>query len=253
MAGHSKWANIKHKKAKTDAQKGKIFTKFSREIIVAVKIGGPDPAANFKLKTAITAAKAAGLPNDNIKRSIEKASGSGADGQLESINYEGYGPGGIAIIIEALTDNRNRTAGDIRSYFNKNNGNLGETGCVSWMFDTIGIIVVDKESVTEEDALLELSLRAGADDFEYDDDIEDYKITTSPENLQVVTETIETENFIIKSSDVEKIPQNTVEVTDKDTAKYLLRLLDSIENHEDVQNVYANFEMDDALIEAVSV
>ena len=251
MAGHSKWANIKHKKAKTDAQKGKIFTKCSKEIIVAVKLGGPDPASNFRLKSAITTARAAGLPNDNIKRAIEKGSGSTQEGNIERINYEGYGPGGVAIIVEALTDNRNRTVGDIRSYFNKNNGNLGETGCVSWMFDTKGIIIVDKASAEEEE-LLDVALNAGAEDFEYDEDLEGFKVTTEPDMLQAVTEAIEAGGYIVKSSKVEKIPQNTVEVTDKETAKYLLRLLDSIENHDDVQNVYANFEIDDDLMESLS-
>ncbi|MGD9581638.1 MAG: YebC/PmpR family DNA-binding transcriptional regulator [Vampirovibrionia bacterium] len=251
MSGHSKWANIKHKKAKTDAQKGAAFTKFSREIIVATKLGGPDPAANFRLKTAITGAKAAGLPNDNIKRAIEKGMGSGADGSIENITYEGYGPGGIAIIVDTLTDNRNRTVGDIRSYFNKNKGNLGESGCVSYMFDTKGIIIIKKEGVNEEE-LLDLSLNAGAEDFEYDPDMEAFSISTSPEDLQQVVEAIEEKNIEINSSQVERIPQNTIEITDKDTAKYLMRLLDSIESHDDVQNVYANFDMSDELIESVS-
>jgi YebC/PmpR family DNA-binding regulatory protein len=251
MAGHSKWANIKHKKAKTDAQKGAAFTKHSREIMVAVKQGGSDPDANFKLKSAITAAKSAGLPNDNIKRAIEKASGSGQNDSLESIEYEGYGPGGIAIIVETYTDNRNRTVGDIRSYFNKNNGNLGESGCVSWMFDIKGIIVVDKENVNEEQ-LLETALNAGAEDFEFDEDIDNYKVTTTPEDLEQVAAAIEKLNYQIQSSKVERIPQNMIEVTDAETAKYLLRLLDSIENHDDVQNVYANFDMSDELYESIS-
>lgn len=252
MSGHSKWANIKHKKAKTDAQKGAAFTKFSREIIVATRIGGTDPASNFRLKTAITGAKAAGLPNDNIKRAIEKGAGSGLDGNIENIVYEGYGPGGIAIIIETLTDNRNRTVGDIRSYFNKNKGNLGESGCVSYMFDTKGIIVVDKEGVIE-DELLDISLNAGAEDFEYDPDMEAFSISTTPEDLQKVVEEIEAKNYEIKSSLVERIPQNNIEITDKDTAKYLIRLLDSIESHDDVQNVFSNFEMSDELLESASI
>lgn len=248
MAGHSKWANIKHKKAKEDAKKGVVFAKYSKEIMVSAKLGGPDPAGNFRLKSAITEAKAAGVPNDNITRAIEKATASGADDNMESIQYEGYGPGGVAVIVEAYTDNRNRTAGDIRSYFNKNNGNLGETGCVSWMFDDLGIIVVDKEGV-DEDQLLDIALSAGAEDFAYDEDIEDFKVTTAPENLQVVAEAIEAENYTIKSSKLDKIPKNIVDVTEPDVAKYLLRLLDSIENHDDVQNVYANFDMSDDLIQ----
>ena len=216
MAGHSKWANIKHKKAKSDAQKGAAFTKHSREIIVAAKLGGPDPASNFRLKSAITAAKSAGLPNDNIKRAIEKGAGGGAEDNLMQIDYEGYGPGGIAIIVETLTDNRNRTVGDIRSYFNKNKGNLGETGCVSYMFDTKGIITVEKEGVEEEN-LLDIALTAGADDFENDEELDYYNIITSQESLQTVAEAIEKANYTINSSKIERIPQNTIEVTDPET------------------------------------
>lgn len=251
MSGHSKWANIKHKKAKTDAQKASVFTKYSREIIVAVKKGGADPDGNFRLRSAISAAKAAGLPNDNIKRAIEKGAGAGASDNIEEITYEGYGPGGVAIIIETYTDNRNRTAGDIRSYFNKNNGNLGETNCVSWMFDIKGLILIPKEGINE-DQLLEDSLNAGADDFVYDEDIEKYKITTSADDMQAVAESLEAKKYTIESATVEKIPQNTIEVTDAETAKYLLRLLDSIENHDDVQNVYANFDISEELLETAS-
>ena len=250
MAGHSKWANIKHRKAKVDAQKGASFAKAAREIMVAVKEGGSDPASNYRLKTAIEKGKAAGLPNDNIKRALEKASGIGADANIEEINYEGYGPGGIAILIEVMTDNRNRTAGDIRSYFNKNNGNLGETGCVGWMFKEQGVISIEKQNV-EEEKLFESAINAGAEDFLADDE-EEYKIITSPETLQSVAEEIEKAGYEIKSAEKTKTPENTVSVEDEETAKYLLRLLDSIENHDDVQNVYANFEMDDALIEKFS-
>jgi len=249
MSGHSKWSTIKHKKAKVDAQRGVNFAKASRDIIVAVKEGGADPAGNFRLKTAIEKAKEAGLPNDNIKRALEKASGGGADANIEEITYEGYGPGGIAIIIEAVTDNRNRTAGDIRSYFNKNNGNLGETGCVGWMFKAEGIISVEKTDVIQ-DELFDTAINAGADDFFAED--EEYKITTQPETMQSVAEEIQNAGYKIIAAEKTKTPQNTVNVEDEDTAKYLLRLLDSIENHDDVQNVYANFEMDDALIEKFS-
>ena len=160
MSGHSKWATIKHKKGKMDAQRGVSFAKASRDIMVAVKTGGADPAGNFRLKTAIEKAKEAGFPNDNIKRAIERASGGGADSNVEDINYEGYGPGGVAIIIEAMTDNRNRTAGDIRSYFNKNNGNLGETGCVGWMFKEQGVISVEKQEINQ-DELFDVAINAG--------------------------------------------------------------------------------------------
>lgn len=250
MSGHSKWSTIKHKKAKVDAQKGVSFAKAVREIMVAIKAGGNDPAGNFRLKTAIERAKEAGLPNDNIKRALEKGSGAGADANIEEINYEGYGPGGIAILIEVMTDNRNRTAGDIRSYFNKNNGNLGETGCVGWMFKEQGVISVEKQGI-EEEKLFEDSINAGAEDFLTDDESL-YKIVTSVENLQTVAEEIEKAGYKIKSAERTRIPENTIAVEDEETAKYLLRLLDSIESHDDVQNVYANFDMSDDLIEKFS-
>lgn len=246
MSGHSKWATIKRKKAKIDAQKGVSFAKASRDIMVAVKEGGADPAGNFRLKTAIEKAKEAGLPNENIKRAMEK--GSGGDGaNLEEINYEGYGPGGVAILIEAMTDNRNRTAGDIRSYFNKNNGNLGETGCVGWMFKEEGHILVEKANISEE-TMFDAAINAGAEDFIADDE-ENFKIVTTPETMQLVAEEIEKAGYKVKSAEKTRTPQNTVPVQDEENAKYLLRLLDSIENHDDVQNVYANFEMDDILLE----
>lgn len=250
MSGHSKWSTIKHKKAKVDAQKGVSFAKASREIMVAVKEGGADPAGNFRLKTAIEKAKEAGLPNDNIKRAIERASGGGAESNLEDINYEGYGPGGVAILIEAVTDNRNRTAGDIRSYFNKNNGNLGETGCVGWMFKEEGIISIEKKGVNQ-DELFDAAINAGAEDFLADDE-ETYKIITTPDTLQTVAEEVEKSGYEIKSAEKAKSPQNTVPVQDDETAKYLLRLLGSIEDHDDVQNVYANFEINDELLEKYS-
>jgi len=249
MAGHSKWANIKHKKAKVDAQKGAAFAKYSREIIVAAKIGGPDPAGNFRLRTAIEKAKAAGLPNDNIKRAIEKASGSSVNENFEEITYEGYGPGGVAIFIEAMTDNRNRTAGDIRSYFNKNNGNLGETGCVGWMFKPQGAITIESEGI-DQDKLFDDAINAGAEDIQTEDD--EFTIITTPETLQEVTENLEKIGYKIKRAEKTRTPENTVPVEDENTARLLLRLLDSLESHDDVQNVYANFEMDDELIEKVS-
>jgi len=246
MAGHSKWANIKHRKAKVDAQKGAAFAKFSREIMVAAREGGPDPETNFRLRTAINKGKTAGLPNDNISRAIEKATGGGDGASLESITYEGYGAGGAAVLIEALTDNRNRTAGDIRSYFNKYSGNLGETGCVGWMFNEEGSITIAKEGV-DQDELFESAINAGAEDFITDED-EEYRIVTSPENLQSVAEKIENAGFKIENAEITKIPSNTINVEDEETAKNLLKLLDNIENHDDVQNVYSNFEIDDELL-----
>lgn len=250
MSGHSKWSTIKHKKAKVDAQRGVAFAKCSREIIVSAKVGGTDPAANFRLRTAIDRAKAAGLPNDNIKRAIEKASGANAADNFEELTYEGYGPGGVAIFIEAMTDNRNRTAGDIRSYFNKNNGNLGENGCVGWMFKPEGAIYLEKDNIDQE-KLFEDSIESGADDFVTDED--DYKVVTTPENLQEVTENLEKLGYKIKSAEKTRTPENTIPVEDEATAKFLLRLLGSIEEHDDVQNVYANFDMDEELIEKVSL
>jgi len=249
MSGHSKWATIKRKKASIDAARGVEFAKFSREIMVAAKLGGPDLNGNFRLRTAVDKAKAAGLPKDNIKRAIEKATGSAANENFEEITYEGYGPGGVAVFIEALTDNRNRTAGDIRSYFNKNNGNLGENGCVGWMFKQEGIITINKDGV-DQDTLLEKALEAGATDFSEED--EEYRITTEPTDLQAVSEELQNAGYELAAYEVTRTPQNSIDITTIDDAKYLLRLLDSIENHDDVQNVYSNFDMDSDLYEKAS-
>ena len=249
MSGHSKWATIKHKKGKVDAQRGVVFAKHSRDITVAAKVGGTDPAANFRLRTAIEKAKAEGLPNDNIKRAVEKASGGSGGDSLEEVVYEGYGPGGVAVLIQTMTDNRNRTAGDIRSYFNKNNGNLGESGCVGWMFKEQGVISIDKASINQ-DELFDVAINSGAEDFNPED--EEFKIITTPETLQSVAEELEKAGYTLKNVEVSRNPENTVPVDDPEIAKYLIRLLDSIENHDDVQNVYANFEMDDELLESVS-
>lgn len=248
MSGHSKWSTIKHKKAKVDAQRGVAFAKFSKEITVAAKIGGVDPASNFRLRTAIEKAKASGLPNDNIKRAVEKAAGGGASDNIEELTYEGYAAGGVAVFVEAMTDNRNRTAGDIRSYFKKFNGNLGESGCVAWMFKPQGEVKLSKDN--DFDALLELVINAGADDIQEEDDC--YKVITSAENLQTVTEEIEKTGYKCLSAEITRNPETTVDVTDEGVAKNILRLLDALESHDDVQNVYANFDMDDELIEKVS-
>lgn len=249
MSGHSKWANIKHKKSKMDAQKGVIFAKYAREITVAAKTGGANPESNFRLRSAIEKAKTEGLPNDNIKRALEKASSSGSADNIEEITYEGYGPEGVAILIETITDNRNRTAGDIRSYFNKNNGNLGESGCVGWIFKEEGQISIEKDKIDQE-TLFDQAINAGADDFIAEDDL--FKIITSPELLQEVAENIEKYGYKLKNVEITRSPQNTIAITNKESAKYLLRLLDNIENHDDVQNLYANFEMEDELLEELS-
>ncbi len=249
MSGHSKWSTIKHKKAKVDAQKGVTFAKYAREITVAAKMGGCDPSANFRLRTALEKAKESGLPNDNIKRALEKATGVGGGDNIEELSYEGYAAGGVAVFVEAMTDNRNRTAGDIRSYFRKFNGNLGENGCVAWMFKPQGEIEISKEN--DFDAIFELVINAGAEDFVEDEN--SYKVITSVENLQSVAEEIEKAGYKIAQAQLTRTPENTIEVSDEDTAKYILRLLDALESQDDVQNVYANFDMADELMEKVSV
>ena len=250
MSGHSKWSTIKHKKAKTDSLRAAEFQKFSRELIVAAKLGGGDPAGNFRLRTAIEKAKAAGLPNDNIKRAIEKGCGNGNNENYEEITYEGYAAGGVAVVIEAMTDNRNRTAGDIRSYFTKFNGNLGETGCVGWMFDKKGCITFKADSV-HFDKLFEAAINLDADDIQEEED--EYKVYTSVPNLQPVAEGLEKEGFSAVTAEFTRIPQNTVPVTDEKTATNIMRLLGRLEEHDDVQNVYANFDIDDELMEKIDV
>lgn len=245
MSGHSKWSTIKHKKAKVDSQRAVVFQKYSRELIVSARLGGADPAGNFRLRTAIEKAKAAGLPNDNIKRAIEKGAGAGAAENYEELIYEGYAAGGVAVVVEAMTDNRNRTAGDIRSYFTKYNGSLGATGCVGWMFDQRGIITFD-ESV-DFDKLFETAINLDALDVTEEDDT--YKVITSPENFQTVVEGLEAAGFTSQAADLSRIPQNTVEVTDEKTAEQILKLLDKLEEHDDVQNVYANFDISDDIIQ----
>ncbi len=241
MSGHSKFANIKHKKEKNDAAKGKIFTIIGREIAVAVKEGGPDPNNNFKLATVIAKAKANNMPNDTIERGIKKASGAEGGVDYKSITYEGYGPGGTAIIVEALTDNQNRTAANVKSAFTKGNGNVGTPGCVSYMFDNKGQILIDKEVCSmSSDDLMMLVLDAGADDFNEEED--SYEILTTPENFQAVVEALSKENIETASAEVTMIPQNYVQVTDPETVKYLQRILDLLDEDDDVQAVYHNWE-----------
>jgi len=256
MAGHSKWANIKRQKARVDAVKGKVFAKMSREIIVAARIGGPDPAGNFQLRTAIDKAKAAGVPNDNIDRAIAKGSGSlDSDSALEAIRYEGYGPGGVAILIEALTDNRNRTAADLRSAFSKSNGNLGETGCVGWMFDQQGVVTVvssDDEPI-DEDALLEASLEGGAQSYDLtdiDEDTPGAEVFCDPADLEALDAALRTASYTVQQAELRWIPSNSVVVSDPDQARLLLKLMDALEDLDDVQSVTANFDMADELMAA---
>lgn len=245
MSGHSKWSTIKHKKAKVDSQRAVVFQKYSRELIVSARMGGPDPAGNFRLRTAIEKAKAAGLPNDNIKRAIEKGAGAGGAENYEELIYEGYAPGGVAVVVEAMTDNRNRTAGDIRSFFTKYNGSLGATGCVGWMFDQRGVITYDNS--VDFDKLFETAI--GLDALDITEEEDQYKVLTSVENFQTVVEGLEAEGFKSVSAEFSRIPQNTVPVSDEKTAEQILKLLDKLEEHDDVQNVYANFDISDDILQ----
>lgn len=247
MAGHSKWAQIKRSKAVKDAKKGANFAQCSREIIMAAKLGGGDPEGNFRLRTAIERAKAAGVPNDNIKRAIEKGTGVGSADNIEDLSYEGYGPGGVAVFIETVTDNRNRTAGDIRSYFNKYQGNLGSDGCVAWIFEEKGLIRVAQMGQQEE-MVFEKAIEAGAADFQANPDEESFDIFTAPIDLNTVALGLSAAGVAIESAEVTRIPQNTIKIETEELAKPLLRLLDAIESHDDVQHVYANFEMDEAIL-----
>ncbi len=241
MSGHSKFANIKHKKEKNDATKGKIFTIIGRELAVAVKEGGPDPVNNSRLAAVIAKAKANNMPNDTIDRGIKKAAGEDGSVNYESITYEGYGPNGIAIIVKALTDNKNRTAANVRSAFTKGNGSIGTPGCVSFMFDEKGQIIVDKEECSlDADSLMMIALDGGADDFEEEED--SFEILTSPENFTLVTEALEKEGIPMASAEVTMIPQNYVELTDENAVKYLQKTLDLLDDDDDVQYVYTNWD-----------
>ncbi|MBO5845243.1 MAG: YebC/PmpR family DNA-binding transcriptional regulator [Clostridia bacterium] len=240
MSGHSKWANIKHKKEKTDAQKAKIFTKIGKEISIAVKEGGSDPNSNSKLRDLIQKAKSNNVPNDNIDRIIKKAQGSTSE-DYEEIVYEGYGPAGIAVIVETTTDNRNRTAGNVRSYFSKYHGNLGQSGCVGYLFSEKGVIVVSNEDGDiDEDKLMETSLEAGAEDFLADEDI--FEIYTVPEDLYDIKEAIEAAGYEIASAEKTKVPSNYVTLDSEDDIKFMNLLIEHLEDDDDVMNVYHNWE-----------
>ena len=238
MSGHSKWKNILHKKEKTDAQKAKVFTKIGREMAVAVKEGGPDPASNSKLRDCIAKAKQNNVPNDNIKRIIEKASGGDA-ANYETIVYEGYGPSGVAVIVETLTDNRNRTASDVRHYFDKYGGNLGATGCVSWQFDDKGVILLEKTDA-DEDEIMMACLEAGAEDIETDGDA--IEVYTAVEEMESVRDALEAQGQTIISAEKDKIPQTYITLTGEDDLKNMQKLLDMLEDNDDVQNVWHNWE-----------
>jgi YebC/PmpR family DNA-binding regulatory protein len=243
MSGHSKWANIKVRKGKADAQKGKVFTKLGREIAIAVRHGGPNPDANSRLKDVIAKCKAANMPNDNIMRSIKKAAGEEGGANYEEIVYEGYGPGGAAVIVEAATDNRNRTAGDIRHYFDKFGGNLGQTGSVSFLFNKKGVIVIEKaDSVSEDDLMME-ALEAGAEDMTTEDEY--YEIITEPASFSAVREALESKGYVFVEAEVSMIPTTTAKLTDPKQIEQMQKLIDNLEDMDDVQNVYHNWEQDE--------
>jgi len=240
MSGHSKWANIKNKKGKTDAQRGKIFTKLGREIQIAVRSGGPDPEINSKLKDTIAKAKANNMPNDNIQRSIKKASGEGSGEIIEEITYEGYGPGGVAVIIEAVTDNRNRTAGEVRHLFDKNGGNMGTSGCVSFMFDKKGLIVIENNGTIDEDTLMMDVLDCGADDCNVSEEV--FEITTDPNSFSAVRDGLEKKGYTFVEAEVSMIPQSYTTLTDEKQLEQIERLIDGLEDNDDVMEVYHNWE-----------
>ena len=243
MSGHNKWSTIKQKKGKNDAARAKIFTKIGRELIVAVRDGGSaDPAANSKLRDCIAKAKANNVPNENIERIIKKAAGESGGANYEAVTYEGYGPSGIAVIVEALTDNRNRTAGDVRHYFDKFGGNMGTPGCVSFMFEQKGVLVLDKEdNEVEEDKLMEDALEAGAADFEADEDI--YTVYTEPSDMGAVRDDLTAKGYTFASAEVEMVPSTYTKIDDPAVQVKMQKLLDMLEDNDDVQNVWHNWEM----------
>jgi YebC/PmpR family DNA-binding regulatory protein len=248
MSGHSKWHSIKHKKGAIDAKRGRAFTKLIKEITIAARIGGGDPDGNPRLRKAILDARGVNMPADNIKRAVMKGTGELEGGQLEEILYEGYGPGGVALIAETVTDNRNRTVSEIRHVFSKNGGNMGEAGSVSWMFQKKGYIVVDK-SKSDEDTIMSLALDAGADDFRADDSFE---IFTAPNAMESIVEALKAKGIEPESAEISMIPQNTVKVEGKN-AQQVLKLMEALDDHDDVQHVYANFDMEESeMAEAIS-
>ncbi len=246
MSGHSKWASIKHKKAVVDVKRGKLFSRITKEISVAAKMGGSDPGMNPRLRLAIEKAKDANMPADNIKRAIMRGTGELPGMAYEEITYEGYGPGGVAIMLEVLTDNKNRTIGEIRHIMSKQNGSIGETGCVAWIFDKKGYVLVAKKSVGE-DSLMSVVLDAGAEDMKNDPEEESYEIITSPEDLKKVKDTLEGKKIAFSLAEITMLPKNYVKLEAKD-AEHMLKLMDVLEDHDDIQNVYANFDIPDEIL-----
>ena len=250
MSGHSKWSTIKHKKGAADAKRGKLFSKLTRAIIVAAKEGGPDPAANLALQNAVEKARSYSMPKDNIDRAIAKGAGTDADAaSFETVIYEGYGPSGVAVIVETLTDNRNRTAGEVRHTFAKNDGNLGTSGAVLWLFERRGIVIVEADGA-DEDELTVAAAGGGADDVALDGTT--FTVTSDPTNLAAVREAVEAAGFTIDSAELTMVPNTTFEVADENEAKKVLRLIDQLEDNDDVQDVYANFDIPERVLEAVA-
>ena len=250
MSGHSKWSTIKHKKGAADARRGKLFSKLSRAIMVAAKEGGSDPASNMALQNAIEKARSYSMPKDNIERAIAKGTGEGTDGStFETVVYEGYGPEGVAVIVEALTDNRNRTASDVRHLFTKFGGNLGATGAVAWQFERRGIVLVPADGV-DEDELVLAAADAGAEDVERDGST--FVVSSAPEELARVREALEAAGLALESVGLSMVPKTTVAIADESTAKQVVRLVEGLEDSDDVQDVYANFDIPEAVLEAVA-
>ena len=251
MSGHSKWSSIKHKKGAADAKRGQLFTKLTRALIVAAKDGGPDPAANLALQNAIEKARAASMPKDNIERAIARGAGTGADAAAyEHISYEGYGPGGVAVYVDVLTDNRNRTAGEVRHVFARHDGNLAESGAVSWLFERKGVVLVDRDT-TDEDELTLAAADAGAEDVA--EEGSSFEVTCSPEELHAVREALEAAGIAVTDAEVTMLPKTTVAIEDEVVARKVLKLIDGLEENDDVQDVYANFDIPEHVLEAVAV
>ena len=250
MSGHSKWSTIKHKKGAADAKRGQLFTKLSKAIIVAAKEGGPDPAGNLSLQNAIEKAKSYSMPKDTIERAIARGAGTDADAAAyETIVYEGYGPDGVAVLVEALTDNRNRTASDVRHTFTKNGGNLGTTGAVAWLFERRGIVLVEAAGV-DEDELTLAAAEGGAEDVELDGSV--FEVSSAPEDLAAVRQAIEEAGIKVESAEISMVPKTTVEVAEEPSAKKLIRLIEALEENDDVQGVYANFDIPEQVLKAVA-
>jgi YebC/PmpR family DNA-binding regulatory protein len=250
VSGHSKWSTIKHKKGAADAKRGKLFSKLTRAIIVAAKEGGGDPNANLALQNAVEKARSYSMPKDTIDRAIAKGSGADADAAaFETVVYEGYGPSGVAVIVEALTDNRNRTAGEVRHTFAKNDGNLGGSGAVSWLFERRGMVVVEADGI-DEDELTLAAAEGGAEDVARDGST--YQVTSAPEQLASVREAVEAAGFAVDAAELTMVPKTTVEVADENEAKKVLRLIEALEDNDDVQDVYANFDIPERVLEAVA-